>query len=65
MSGENYESHGSSGDEYENTEEEKKCEAMIKTESLQSQFAGYYYDGKSSPEMAKQFDRIMIDREDH
>lgn len=62
MSEENYEEVDSSGGDYENTEEETKSEAMLNTESLQSQFSGYYFDGKAGLEQSKQLDKLMVEK---
>jgi hypothetical protein len=35
-------------------------DTMLDSPDVQAQFAGYYYDGKATPEAVKQIEHIMI-----
>ena len=45
---------------YECDEEKKKNEIMLKRDSVQAQFAGYYYDGKIKGETSRKLEKMMI-----
>ena len=54
----NYENH--KNEDFENTEAEKRKEVELQKGSVQAQFAGYYYDGKSNAELSKKYEKFLI-----
>ena len=60
MSEHNFECRVTVDELYENTEEEVKFKEMLRKSEVQSQFSGYYYDGKATLEVAKQLEKITL-----
>ncbi len=60
MKDENYESSYTLEEENMEPIDGVPIEAMLDSEEVQSKFAGYYFDGRATPEATKQIEHIMI-----